>query len=921
MTAPARRPVYASRCTPLVLGWGVHLPPTLHLPRLHPPTFTLCDSSPLFLSCSPPVASKTMDQTHVQLGRAEAVDLVAVAGRASRTRLAAAKLECFLGHYGFALTWAAALTGTNAVLFARAAIAEYFRQSDMPAWRRVWIPLARGCGALLNLNSAVVLLPAVRGLMDALRGSSVNLVLPLDHAMPLFHKVVAVVLLVAGFFHGFVQTVALATTPNAHPSAGLLLTTGWILVLTVGVMLGTAWSRCRQRYFEIFQATHAVGIAAYYAALLPHGMHLGRHVTWAWVTGPILLYAADRLVLRHTNARRVAVTLDRTHTEVVCAGTVLKLAIERPFGFRPGQYVRIRVPAMSRQWHPFTIASAPHEEQLLLYIRRHGPGQWTARLHDLVAGLDCGGGSWSKGIREGGSGGSCGFRSLSGGIDILVEGPFGAPSEHVGQFEHVVLFAGGVGATVYVSVVKAIHHFMEGQRAAAAAEAAVAAAAATAADGVPWEFKAPAAPGRAERRDGSVNAPPSPWTTPTRRGGRGPPGGSRFGGSVGDSTWPSTDGTEGRRDLDSLAAGGEASGYGRYDGRTHDLGGNYEAIGSADTAPPPRISPRTARLYLLLYSISVNLGLLWALLLRVLLLAMSYSVAVDAIDAGFRPVLLPFTSAGLVALDSVLAGVLFAAVSVSVALEVSLLGLRATFLPAAKGVPLGLLLASAAYAVTVDGLVLAGVRPPGGDGATARLVWEIAHLTNGAILAGSLCVRLGRVIGGRVALAAHRGNRAAHLRTVDFFWTAPTAADDAWVMHELDRAILRSTPVRLHRYLTRHRGIFVTRAWPTKKLVTTLGRPDIEKELRTLVAGLPSGATAGVFFCGPAAMGEAIRRAVATVTSESLVAALSPAEAPVALARLLVSPPRGAERGGRGQVVEGGYGHNVRLVFRQEVFL
>eukprot|EP00170_Pyropia_yezoensis_P001441 contig_6363_g1445 len=218
----------------------------------------------------------------------------------------------------------------------------YFRQAGAAPWRRTWIPLARGAGALLNLNSAVVLLPAVRVLVDYLRQSSVNLVLPLDHAMPFFHKVVACVLLGAGTFHGLVQTAALATAPAAHPMAGLLYTTGWLLVLAVAAMLTTAWSRCRQRYFELFQATHALGGLTYYAALLPHGMHRGRHVT-------------------------------------------------------------------------------------------------------------------------GGGGG---------GLEILIEGPFGAPSEHVGQFEHVVLFAGGVGATVYVSVVKAIHHFMEGQRATVKAEAA-----------------------------------------------------------------------------------------------------------------------------------------------------------------------------------------------------------------------------------------------------------------------------------------------------------------------------------------------------------------------------------------------------------------------------------------------------------------
>ncbi|GAB0490819.1 hypothetical protein MMPV_002057 [Pyropia vietnamensis] len=827
-----------------------------------------------------------MDQTFTNLNRAEEVDLAAAAGRSSRTRLAAARLECYLGHYGAALTWAAILVAGNFVFFARAAIAEYFRQAGAAPWRRAWIPLARGAGALLNLNSAVVLLPAVRVLVDYLRQSSVNLVLPLDHAMPFFHKVVACVLLGAGTFHGLVQTAALATAPAAHPLAGLLYITGWLLVVAVAAMLTTAWSRCRQRYFELFQATHALGVLTYYAALLPHGMHRGRHVTWMWVAAPLLLYALDRLVLRNSHSRRVLVTLDRTHTEVVCNGTVLKLAIETPFLFRPGQYVRIKVPSMSRQWHPFTIASAPHEAQLLLYIRRHGEGQWTARLHDLVAGL-------SNHGRDGNGVGS---------IEILIEGPFGAPSEHVGQFEHVVLFAGGVGATVYVSVVKAIHHFMEGQRATATAKRAAAATSAVTPGATPWGQGgrrpaggySPARPGRLAVSGGG-RAAAHPLTTPTRRAGAAVRHGAVA--ESDESPWhPSFgdgDGDHGWGDFPSNSGGGGGGGGGS-----------------------PDISPCKARLYLALYSVTLNLALLWALLLRVLLLAVSYAIAIDSVDASYRPVMLPFTSVGMVAVDTLLAGAILATLLLSVAVEASLMGVVATFRPASKGFPLAALLASAAIATAINAAVLAEVPPLGGDGPSSRLAWEVANLTNGAVLAVSLAARLARVIGGRVALATHRGNRAAHLKSVDFFWTAPTAADDAWVMHELDRAILRSTPVSLRRFLTRHQGVFVTRAWPTKKLVTTLGRPDIEAELRALVAKLPSGATVGVFFCGPAAMGESIRRAVMVVTSESLVAAMSTSEAPSALVRLLAErSPTGADRGGKA------YGHNVRLIFRQEVFL
>jgi len=52
-----------------------------------------------------------------------------------------------------------------------------------------------------------------------------------------------------------------------------------------------------------------------------------------------------------------------------------------------------------------------------------------------------------------------------------------------------------------------------------------------------------------------------------------------------------------------------------------------------------------------------------------------------------------------------------------------------------------------------------------------RLAWEVANLTNAAVLAGCLTARLARLMCGRVALATHQGNRAAHLRSVDLFWT------------------------------------------------------------------------------------------------------------------------------------------------------
>lgn len=57
------------------------------------------------------------------------------------------------------------------------------------------------------------------------------------------------------------------------------------------------------------------------------------------------------------------------------------LEFKRPQGFeyKSGQWVRIACKTLSSsEYHPFTLTSAPHEENLSLHIRAIGP--WTMNL-------------------------------------------------------------------------------------------------------------------------------------------------------------------------------------------------------------------------------------------------------------------------------------------------------------------------------------------------------------------------------------------------------------------------------------------------------------------------------------------------------------------------------------------------------------
>lgn len=84
----------------------------------------------------------------------------------------------------------------------------------------------------------------------------------------------------------------------------------------------------------------------------------------------------------------------------------------------------------------FTIASAPTDENMCFYIKAVG--------------------DWTKALRVA-------FQERIEGIEtepicVEVRGPYGAPSQHVGGFQRVVLISGGVGATPFCSISKYLYH-------------------------------------------------------------------------------------------------------------------------------------------------------------------------------------------------------------------------------------------------------------------------------------------------------------------------------------------------------------------------------------------------------------------------------------------------------------------------------
>lgn len=353
----------------------------------------------------------------------------------SLARRAISAIEPSLQHNGFAYTFTFVYILINVIVFFLGA-APVWRSMANEGPTRFIATAARGGGALLNFNSAIVILVAARNLMTYLRQTVLNMIVPFDKAMPAFHSLVGNTLVIATVIHGVFQVTNYIRTPQW--SRGVfgktsIFITGTALTIILVAMRITSLPAVRRRNFELFYWVHSSGFVAYFLLLVFHGVHFGKPATYRYITVPLLIYCLDRLVrLFREKASRLVVS---KQSAVVKGADMVCLRVPRTFSYLAGQYCDIKVPAVSKlEWHPFTIASSPHQSEMLFYIKVNG--DWTKKLHELCSSED----------HED--------------ITILVRGPYGAPAQHVGQYEHVVLISGGVGATPFASITKYAHHWI-----------------------------------------------------------------------------------------------------------------------------------------------------------------------------------------------------------------------------------------------------------------------------------------------------------------------------------------------------------------------------------------------------------------------------------------------------------------------------
>ncbi|KAK3272963.1 hypothetical protein CYMTET_18770 [Cymbomonas tetramitiformis] len=196
---------------------------------------------------------------------------------------------------------------------------------------------------------------------------------------------------------------------------------GMLAAMILGTVLSTNY--VRRKFFEVFYKFHWV-MFLLVIGLAP--LHYRCHI---YIYPGVLIWFLDVLY------RYFYLAMHRYPKDAIVfalPADVVRLEFPKgKFGYRPGQYVFICIPALAYfQWHPMSISSSPHQESVSIHIR--ALGDWTRKLYDMAK-----------------AGGAQGVK-----IHMLFEGPYGEPMIDLDneKYKSVLLISGGIGITPMQSI-------------------------------------------------------------------------------------------------------------------------------------------------------------------------------------------------------------------------------------------------------------------------------------------------------------------------------------------------------------------------------------------------------------------------------------------------------------------------------------
>jgi NAD(P)H-flavin reductase len=355
-----------------------------------------------------------------------ATQCAAAAARAAAARLPPARLPLRLRRLGLGTRAADALLALGGAATAALYLREALRRDGGAS-------PARALGALLAPACGVALLPVSR------RGAApwaraLGAPGPHDRALA-FHRVAGTTLvaLVAAHAAAAARERGAAVFASRAPNAsGDGPARGTAAAVSLALLALLSAPPVRHASWELFKLSHLTLAPLALALIMSHA-----RIMIPYVVLPLALWTADYA----WRAVVAAPQLRLARPPVLLPGGVLRLevAVAGSVRVHAGAYALLQVPSVARsEWHPLSCVCAPGApEEITFLLRAHGSGSSTAA---------------SFGARAAAAAASGALRC------VRLDGCYGGPGLQLqrGRYACVLLVAGGVGITPFVSIAHAL---------------------------------------------------------------------------------------------------------------------------------------------------------------------------------------------------------------------------------------------------------------------------------------------------------------------------------------------------------------------------------------------------------------------------------------------------------------------------------
>ncbi|KAF4450412.1 hypothetical protein F53441_6411 [Fusarium austroafricanum] len=218
----------------------------------------------------------------------------------------------------------------------------------------------------------------------------------------------------------YIRTEQVTTSFNS-----LRIRVGLMAWIALAILFLTALPVVRRRFFEVFYYFHALFFVFVVGALIhvSHGPE--------FLLPGLLLWGADRAIRFAYNFRHIHVQSVHTYE-----GNVTKFKVKGLKLRSAGQVVWVQIPKLSFvNWHPFTVASAPQNDDKPGTIAIRGLGGFTKAVQYVDQSMP-----------------SDSSSMMDPPLKMRLDGPYGVGSVSWGLLPVTVLVAGGIGITPGISI-------------------------------------------------------------------------------------------------------------------------------------------------------------------------------------------------------------------------------------------------------------------------------------------------------------------------------------------------------------------------------------------------------------------------------------------------------------------------------------